>query len=100
VAEARREVIWTSGARAELDEILAYIAKDSLPAAQAFLQEILEVADSLETLSHRGRMVPELQQPNVRELLVKRYRIFYEIHEHEVLILGVIHGAREFKGRQ
>jgi plasmid stabilization system protein ParE len=100
VAEARREVIWTLGARAELDEILTYIAQASFPAAQALLQEILDVADTLETLPHRGRVVPEVQDPSIRELFIKQYRLFYEVHEHEVFILGVIHGAREFKRKE
>lgn len=57
----QREVIWTAGARTELDEVVAYIAKDSPTAALAFLEEVLTAAESLMTLSEHGRMVPELQ---------------------------------------
>lgn len=97
MAGRRREVIWTPGARTDLDEIIAYIARDSLPSALTFLEEALETAESLATLSERGRVVPELNDPSVRELFVQRYRLLYEIHEHEVHVLGVLHGAREFK---
>ena len=97
MAERRRAVIWTPGARTDLDEIITYIAKDSLPSALAFLEEALQTAESLATLSERGRVVPELNDPIVRELFIKRYRLLYEIHEQEVHVLAVLHGAREFK---
>ncbi|PYT55902.1 MAG: type II toxin-antitoxin system RelE/ParE family toxin [Acidobacteria bacterium] len=97
MAERRRAVIWTPGARDDLDEIITYIAKDSLPSALAFLEEALQTAESLATLSERGRVVPELNDPIVRELFIKRYRLLYEIHEQEVHVLAVLHGAREFK---
>ena len=93
----RRAVVWTPGARTDLDEIAAYIASDSPPAALVLLEEIFEKAESLGTLSERGRIVPELADPHVRELLLHKYRLFYEIHEKEVVVLGVLHGAREFR---
>lgn len=46
----QREVIWTAGARTDLDEIVAYIAKDSPTAAIAFLEEVLTTAEGLMTL--------------------------------------------------
>ncbi len=70
--ETRREVIWTPGARTDLDEIVAYIARDSPAFAHAFLEKVLDSAESLKTLSERGRVVPELKDPWVRELFVKR----------------------------
>ena len=97
MAERRRAVIWTPGARDDLDEIITYIAKDSLPSALAFLEEALQTAESLATLSERGRVVPELNDPIDRELFIKRCRLLYEIHEQEVHVLAVLHGAREFK---
>lgn len=53
-------------------------------------------ARSLEELAERGRIVPELDQPTVRELVVGSYRLIYEIDEEErVYVLGLIHGARD-----
>lgn len=97
MAERRRAVIWTPGARTDLDEIVAYIAGNSLQAALAFLEEAFETTETLTTLSERGRVVPELNDPIVRELFIKRYRLLYEIYEQEVHVLAVLHGAREFK---
>lgn len=52
------------------------------------------------TLSERGRIVPELQESGVRELFIKRYRLFYEVRTDRVHVLGLLHGAREFKKRE
>lgn len=97
MAEERREVIWTTSARNELDDIVAYIAKDAPLSAPAFLEEALKTADSLTTLAQRGCIVPEFQNPLVRELFIKHYRLLYEIQGQALYVLGFIHGARDFK---
>lgn len=76
MAAERREVIWTTSARNELDDIVASIAKDAPLSAVAFLEEVLDTADSLITLAERGRIVPKLQNPHIRELFIKHYRLF------------------------
>lgn len=96
MARRHREVIWTLQGRVTLDEAVAYIAQESLPAAQRLLESALETAGSLSVMSKRGRIVPELQQPPIRELLVQRYRLIYEVFETRVEILAFIHGARDF----
>lgn len=96
MARQHREVIWTLQGRTTLDEIISYIAADSFIAAQKLLERALQAADSLSTLSERGRIVPELENPSIRELLVGRYRLIYEIHENTVDVLAFIHGARDF----
>ena len=92
----RRRVIWTDQARVALDDVLTYIAEDSLDGAQAVLEQALAAAEALATLSERGRVVPELDDPSVREVFVYSYRMLYEITESEVRILAFLHGARDF----
>ena len=67
-----RKIVWTLQAQAMLDEAIRYIAEDSLPAAQRLLERALETASSLATLSERGRIVPELELPTIREVFVQR----------------------------
>jgi plasmid stabilization system protein ParE len=92
----RRKVIWTLQAQAMLDEAIRYISEDSLPAAQRMLEHALETASSLATLSERGRIVPELEIPTIREVFVRRYRLIYEVHESKIEVLAFLHGARDF----
>jgi plasmid stabilization system protein ParE len=96
MARRIRKVVWTNTGQNTLDEAVAYIAKDSLSAALQLLETALDTAESLSLFSERGRTVPELQQPNIRELLVGKYRMIYERFDDRVEILGFIHGARDF----
>ena len=96
MASGDRRVIWSFQARRQLGEALEYIARDSQQGAQQVLQEALSAAASLATLTERGRVVPEVAHPAIREIFVFRYRLIYEIGEGEVHILAFLHGAREF----
>ena len=78
-----------------LDDAVAYRARDSRPAAERLLVEALEAAASLDAFGERGRVVPEWNQPSVRELLVQRYRLLYEVTRDAVHILAFLHGARD-----
>ncbi|MGH7309394.1 MAG: type II toxin-antitoxin system RelE/ParE family toxin [Candidatus Rokuibacteriota bacterium] len=82
-----------------LDDAVSYVAQDSRSAAERLLTETLEVASSLDVHSERGRRVPELDQPNIRQLLVRRYRLLYEVTPAEVRVLAFVHGARDLTGR-
>lgn len=82
-----------------LDDVVSYIAQDSRPAAERLLIQALEAASSLDVFSERGRVVPELDQSNVRQLLVHRYRLIYEVTPDEVQILAFVHGARRIASR-
>ena len=92
----RREVVWSRLARRTLDEILDYVAQESPTAAGNLLSTALDRASSLGTLADRGRIVPEVGVRNVRELLIGRYRMLYEVRDDIVIVLAMIHGARDF----
>jgi plasmid stabilization system protein ParE len=83
-----------------LDEAVGYVAQDSRAAAERLLIEALDAASSLDVFSERGRIVPEVNQPNVRQLLVQPYRLLYEVTASEVHILAFVHGARDLTGSE
>jgi len=72
-----RDVAWAESARDALDEVIEHIAQDSQPAAIEVLEEALRAASSLAAFAARGRIVPELNDPTVREVFVFRYRLLY-----------------------
>lgn len=78
-----------------LDAAVAYVAQDSRPAAQRLLIQALGTAASLDIFSRRGRVVPEFNEPAVRELFVQRFRLIHEVTPTEVQILAFVHGARD-----
>lgn len=42
-----------------------------------------------------GRIVPEFEQPELREVLFRGYRVVYLLDDENVMILRVVHGARD-----
>jgi plasmid stabilization system protein ParE len=91
-----REVAWANSARDALDEVITYIAQDSRQAAGHVLEAALEAAASLATLSERGRVVPEINNSAIREILVFRYRLMYRVESERVVVVAFVHGARDF----
>jgi plasmid stabilization system protein ParE len=90
-----RKVVWAESAWRDLEQVADYIAEDSPAYAAAFVGRIRERAGTLDQLAYRGRIVPELGEPNLRELLIGNYRLLYEIHDDTIGILALIHGARD-----
>ena len=80
-----------------LDAAIEYLAEDNFVVAMELLEAALDAARSLSTLSERGRVVPEYGQPHIREIFVRRYRLFYEVDAKEVRILAFVHSARDFE---
>ena len=97
---ARRRVIWSPRARESLDEALTFVAQTSPEGAFRILEQALAAADSLATLSERGRVVPELTGSAFREIFVFRYRLIYEVQPNVVRIAAFLHGARDFAAWQ
>jgi len=93
---ARRRVVWSDHAWSALDDILEFVAKDNPQAVPALLEQFLEKAEALGLFAERGRVVPEIGRDNIREVFLHRFRILYEVHEREVYIVGILHGARDF----
>jgi len=90
-----RQVIWTESAWRDLDEAADYIAKDSPYYAAAFVGEARDAARILVSQPQLGRMVPEVGDVCIRELIVRSYRLIYFIDKDHVYIVGFIHGARD-----
>ena len=94
---ARRRIAWSAAARRDLSEAIEYVARESRPAALQLLEDVLASARSLERLALRGRVIPELGDPGLRELLVHRYRLIYLVLPDAVVIVAFLHGARDLR---
>ena len=90
------KVFITDPAIEGLSRIVTEIARHNPEAAQRFGTVLLDRAESLRTFPLRGRMVPEKQKPDVREIVVRPYRIVYRVKEAErrVDVLCFWHGSR------
>jgi plasmid stabilization system protein ParE len=95
------EVIWSPEAIQDLEDIAAFIARDSEYHAAMFVQRLIDATDRLGQFPESGRMIPEVGAEKYREIIEGAYRIMYSIHGDAVRIDAVLHGARRFgeKGR-
>jgi len=88
------EVRWTPQAADDLDAIAEFIAQDSLHYASLFVMDVVQAAERLARLPRVGRVVPEINDPAIREIILGNYRIIYRLRTDVAEILTVYHGAR------
>jgi addiction module RelE/StbE family toxin len=85
---------WSQQALEDIDAIASYVSKDSFFYATQIVERIIAIEESLVAHPLMGRIVPELNDANVRERFVYSYRVIYEIVGDTVHVLAVIHGKR------
>ena len=91
------KVKWSKDSMDDLKEICEFIAIDSLYYAKVFNDRVFEMVEHLELFPEMGRWVPEADDPKVRELIYKGYRIIYQVKKGYLEIITIIHGSRLLK---
>jgi toxin ParE1/3/4 len=94
------KIEWTESAIADLESIHNYIEKDSNYYASRFIGRIIQAVERLMDSPEMGRRVPEVEEENIRELLFQNYRIMYRVAPQNILVLAVIHGARDMSPKK
>ena len=92
-----RTIKWTESAANDLEEVAEFIARDSRFYATTVVKKARKAARSLRVSAERGRVVPESNASNIRELFLWKYRLIYKVTSHHVFILAFIHGARDLE---
>jgi toxin ParE1/3/4 len=92
------KITWSNRAINELEAIFEYIARDSKDNASSTAENIKEQVKRLNVFPESGRIVPEIGNPNIREIIYKSYRIVYRIESINIVILTVRHAARKGLG--
>ena len=91
------KVIWAPAALNDLDAIAEYIARDSPDRSALFVARLIEATEPLADFPESGRLIPELDDPSWREVIVGGYRIMYRLERHAVWISAIVHGARQWR---
>ncbi|HAK47438.1 MAG TPA: plasmid stabilization protein [Spirochaeta sp.] len=95
------EIIWTKTARNDLNEIVEYIANDSVEIALKKYFEIRESTKQLNKFPEQGRIIPELKNENLirfREIIISPWHLMYKIENKKFYIMAVIDGRRNIEG--
>jgi toxin ParE1/3/4 len=88
------QVVWSEQALDQLEDACRFIARGSPRYAAIFAQRAIRAVAQLEQFPQSGRIVPELGNRSIREVVVQSYRIMYRVAGDRVQILFVYHGAR------
>jgi toxin ParE1/3/4 len=92
------KLVWSRRATCDLEQIGIFISLDAPERARVFIQSLIERGKQAAQFPNAGRVVPEFQDENVRELIEGNYRIVYEIFSNKtVVILTVFEGHRLIK---
>jgi plasmid stabilization system protein ParE len=90
----RRKIIWSPKSADNLQSICTYIEKDSFYYASQFAKRLIALIENLPDYPERGRIVPEYNNPDLRELLYQNYRIVYRLKADVIEIVLITHSAR------
>ncbi len=87
---------WTNQALGDLQAIGDFIGRDTPAFAQIFVNKVFETVERLEKFPRSRRIVPEINQDKIREIILGSYRVVYLLDEDEVNVLTVFHASRLF----
>ena len=90
------KLYWTQRARQDLLAIGHYIARDNPKAARAWVERLQARAQAAAKTPRAGRMVPEWESKDVREVFLRNYRIVYRLQKDSIHILTVFENHRQF----
>ena len=84
-------VIWSDRSINRLIAIHDFIAQESPSRASRIMQKILDSAERLRAFPQSGRMVPEYERIEVREIIEHPYRILYRVTNDRIEIVNILH---------
>ena len=90
------KIIWSEQARDDLQAIVLFIAQDDLAIAETFGCRLMSKVDVLAQFPQIGRVVPEENDETIREIILRPYRIIYQVivEKQTIAIVRIWHGAR------
>lgn len=87
-------IIWSPLAVDRASEIADYIAQDKPSAAEKWIDTVFSKVERLKSSPEIGRIIPEINDSQFRELIYGNYRIIYRIETKQISILTIRHGRQ------
>lgn len=87
-------IIWSPLSVDRASEIADYIAQDKSSSAKKWVDTLFSKVEQLKTSPEIGRIVPEINNDQFRELIYGNYRIIYRIEKKQISILTIRHGKQ------
>lgn len=99
----RYRVEFADQAKSDLFEIYLWIAEDSAVDAARWVVTLESKILGLDVSPERCVIAPEneeIEESEVRQLLVDRYRVLFIVRERKVFVLHIRHGSRRTATRE
>lgn len=87
-------VHWSNKALDQLAGIADYLRPYSAQMASRLEDDLIAASERLADYPRMGRVVPEGNFDEVRELLIEKYRLVYVVTDFTIEIIAVLHQAQ------
>lgn len=87
-------LVLSESARQDLEDIWDYLALESIDSADRMLDELFELCERLSEMPRMGRIREELL-PGLRSFPVRRYMVYYRIHNQILEVVRVLHSRQD-----
>ena len=91
------KLCWSERSVNDLIAIQGYIAQDNPQTAKKWVAKLRQRARSAADTALAGRIVPEFNQNDIREVFLGNYRIVYRVRDDGILVLTVFEGHQLLK---
>ena len=88
-------VRWSDAALEELGRLVARFQEVAPAYGDRLLERVFQAADRLALFPESGRVVPEFGLPELREVIIRLYRLLYGLGPEGIEIHAVFHGAMQ-----
>lgn len=88
------EIRWSPLATDDYESIIRYYEKTAPKFAQNLAKKIIYIIENLTQFPKMGRIVPELENMEIREIIYRNFRIIYRLKVNILEIGRIIHGSR------
>jgi addiction module RelE/StbE family toxin len=94
------KVFWTETAVNHLSSIYNYISQNSPQYAQRLVERLTRRSEQIANFPFSGRLVPEFETEQLREVIEGSYRIIYYIKPEQIDVIAVLHAAQNIENPQ
>jgi plasmid stabilization system protein ParE len=88
------EIEWTRRARQDVLDIGDFIARDKPMAAARWAHRLIDTTERIALFPSSGRVVPEVDRPDIREVILENYRFVYLVGAGRITVLTVFESHR------
>jgi|GEM_PF-2510645 len=93
-------ITWSGPALDDVQALRKWLGRDSKPLSDSVVETIFDAIEKVIPFPRIGRVVAEVGDDTVRELLFRTFRIVYKVTAGGIVVLGILYGGRPSDRRE